>query len=179
MKTFLKFAGLISLGLAVVGFILVMSTHSVVYTSSPADNWYSATSAIFGGGTAQITLSGWGITISSGVQNVDAKGAWCALLSWIFVLVGLLGLIAGVVLPLLKVKGFNRFAGLVNLCSAGLLLVGGIFLFFTVSAFGAANEWNNTNGWGLGGGWVVAAILYIAAGAVAVFPAAVGLIEKK
>ena len=177
MKTFLKFAGLISLGLAVVGFILVMSSHSVVYASSPADNWYSATSAIFGGGKAQITLSGWGVSITSGVQDVDAKGAWCGLLSWIFVLVGLLGLVAGVVLPLLKIKGFQRFAGLVNLCSAGLLLVGGIFLFFTAPAFVAANELGN--GWTLGGGWVVAAILYIAAGAVAIFPAAVDLIEKK
>ena len=179
MKKVLKFAPLCALLLAVVVFILMMAGHSVVYTSDAARNWYSGVSAIFGGGTAQITISGFGISLSSGVQEVDAKLAWNALLAWIFVVAALVLLLISSVTVFVKIKPLEKFGGLIALISAGLLLVAGIFLFFTVPAFAGANEWNNADGWGLGAAWVIGAILAIVAGAVSAFPAVLALVEKK
>ena len=179
MKKLFKFAPLCALLLAIVTFILMMAGHSVVYTSDAPRNWYSGVSAIFGGGTAQITLSGWGISISSGVQEVDAKLAWNALLAWIFVLAALVALLIGSVMVFVKIKALEKFGGLIALIAGALLLVAGIFLFFTVPAFAAANEWNNSDGWGLGGAWVAGAIIAIVAGVVSALPAVLALVEKK
>lgn len=179
MKKVLQFSGLISLGLALVAFIIMMAGHSVVYTSDAANNWYSGISAIFGGGTAKITISGFGLSLSSGVTEVDAKLAWCSLLSWIFVLIGMLIIVIGIVFPLLKINALEKFAGILNLVSVALLVVGGIFLFFTVPAFAAANEWNNSDGWGLSAGWVISAIMLIIAGVFAILPAAAAFIGSK
>ena len=179
MKKFLQFSGLIALALAVVGLVLMMVTHSVVYTDDAANNWYSGVSAIFGGGTAKITVSGFGISISSGVTEVDAKLAWCALLGWIFALVAILVLALGALVPVLKVKALVKWGALLNFIAVGLLVVAGVFLFFTVSAFATANEWSGSNGWGLGAGWVIAAILFIAGGVVAMCPTVVDLLGKK
>lgn len=178
MKKFLQFSGLIALAAGLVGFILIMSTHSVVGASAPADNWYSGVSAIFGGGTYKWTLSGWGMSISD-VTTFKGSNSSSALVAWIFSLVGLLGLVAGAVLPLLKIKGFDKFAGLVNLCSVLLLLTAGVLLFFTVVNFAGVNGWNNTDGAALGGGWVVGAILFLAAGAVAICPAVADFLAKR
>ena len=173
MKKFLKFSGAVAFVLALVAFILLMATHSVVYADNTA-NWYSGISAVFGGGTAQVNIMGW-----SNSGSVDAKLAWPALLGWILVLVAMVILLAGVILPLLKVKALDKFAGILNLVAVLALVTGGILVFFTVPAFAAANEWNDAKGWTLGAGFIVAAILAILGGLVAILPAAVAFIEKK
>ena len=174
MKKFLQFAGLISLVLAIVGIILMMACHSLVYENGSVSGWYSGASAIFAKGDYQASIGGF-----SGTAEFDGKLAWSALLAWIFAIAAIVIVLLGVVLPLLKVKALEKFAGLLNLIAVGLLIVGGIFVFLTKGAFAAANEWDNTNNWSLGGGWVVAAILFILAGVVAVLPAAFDFLGKK
>ena len=173
MKKFLQFSGLIALVVAIIGFILMMSTHSLEYVNGNAHGWYDGTSAIFGSGKY---LAGWG-----GLSVVDAFNgnlAWNALLAWIFALVAMLILCLGVVLPLLKVKALEKWAGLLNLIAVGLLIVGGIFMFFTVPSFASANEFN-TDHYSLGAGWVIGGILFIIAGALAIAPAAADFLGKK
>ena len=174
MKKVLKFAPLCALVLAIVAFILMMATNSVVYNGNNINSWYDGVSAIFGKGKSQ--LGGGGLSL---VGDFEGKLAWNALLAWIFILVALLALLVSSVTVFVKIKALEKFGGLIALISAGLLLVAGIFLFFTVPAFAGANEWNNSDGWALGGGWVVAAILAIVAGAVSAFPAVLALVEKK
>ena len=115
MKKALKFSGLAALVFALVAFILLMASHSVVYADNTA-NWYSGISAVFGNGTAQVDIMGWS---KSGA--VDAKLAWPALIGWILVLVAMIILLAGVVLPLLKIKALDKFAGVLNLVAVASL----------------------------------------------------------
>ena len=182
MKKFLQFAGLISLVLAAVGFILMMVTHAFEYAASgslvSASGWYSGVAVIFGKGPAEISGSILGIGGTSNGE-VEVTLAWSALLAWIFALVAAVILLLGVVLPLLKITALQKFAGLLNLIAVGLLVVAGIFLFISLPVFGAANEWDNTNGWSLGAGWVIGGILYIVAGVVAVLPTATNFLAKK
>lgn len=112
---------------------------------------------------------------------VDAKLAWPALIGWILVLVAMIILLAGVVLPLLKVKALDKFAGVLNLVAVASLVTAGILIFFTEPAFGAANEWSEDaiKAWTLGGGYIAAGILAIVGGALAILPAAVDFIGKK
>ena len=97
MKKVLQFAGLISLVLAAVAFVLMMATPAVSYTvSSSSTVNFAGTLAIFGGelDAAQILL----------LLTDKAKPATLALLAWIFILVGMIIVLLGVVLPLFKVK---------------------------------------------------------------------------
>ena len=178
MKKFLQFSGLIAIVVAVVGIILMMTTHSVVGASAPNDNWYSGVSAVFGGGDYKWTLSGFGISISD-VATFNGYPSSSALFAWIFALAATVALILGAVLPLLNVKGFTKFAGLVNLCSVLLLATAGVLLFFTVTNFAGVNSWNSSDNAALGGGWVVAAILFLAAAVVAICPALADFVSKK
>ena len=175
MKKFLQFSGIIALVLGLVAFILLMASHSVVYADNTA-NWYSGISAVFGGGTAQVSIAGW-----SNSGSVNAKLAWPALIGWILILVAMIILLAGVVLPLLKVKALEKFAGVLNLVAVAALVTAGILVFFTEPAFGAANEWSEESikAWTLGGGYIAAAILAILGGVVAILPAAVDFVGKK
>lgn len=173
MKKVLKFAPLCALLLAIVAFILMMATNSVVYNGNNINSWYDGVSAIFGKGKSQ--LGGGGLSL---IGDFEGKLAWNALLAWIFILVALLALLVSSVTVFVKIKALEKFGGLIALISAGLLLVAGIFLFFTVPAFAGANEFN-LDDYVLGGGWVVAAILAIVAGAVSAFPAVLALVEKK
>ena len=170
MKTFLKFSGAISAVLALVTFILMMATPAVSYTVSAlggsSTTYYDGVKAIFGDG--------------------DNYGpSWAGLMSWIFVLVSLLILVAGVVLPLLKVKALQKFAGLLNLLAVLLLVASGIFMFCEVPAFqAAAGDASFSIGgaggtYGLGAGWVIGAILSLGAGAVAILPTVMDFVAKK
>ena len=91
MKKFLEFAGFCAFGLALVGFILMMATPAVV--TKDADALLSGTGAIFGGEYADPVV--------------------LALLAWIFGLLGILVLCAVLVLPLLKIKVLDKFAGFI------------------------------------------------------------------
>lgn len=174
MKKFLQFSGLIALGLALVAFILLMACPSVVYLDN-VNNWYSGLAAIFAGGKVQGTLGGATIT-----TDFDGKLAATALIAWILIVVAMLILIAGVVLPLLKIKALEKFAGLLNLVAVCSLVIAGVLVFFTVPVFASANDWGNAvDGWGLGAGWIIAGILAILGGVVAILPAASTFLGKK
>lgn len=183
MKKLLKFAPLCALLLGAVAFILMMATHAITYSAEAggivsASGWYSGAAVIFGKGPeyASGSILGFG---GAGEGTFEGKLAWNALLAFIFVLVALLALLVSSLMAFVKIKALEKFGGLIALIAAGLLLVGGIFLFFTLPAFASANEWNSTDGYALGGGWVVAAILAIVAGVVSAFPAVLALVEKK
>ena len=171
MKTFLKFSGAIAFVLALVAFILMMATPAVMYKGE--DVIAKGIVAIFGS-KEKVAIAG----ISLG--TVETKLAWSALLAWIFVLIALIVLCLGVVLPLLKVKALERFAGVMNLCAVILLVVAGIFMFITTPVFWAANGGDNVpNNVALGAGWVIGGILAIVAGAIAICPAVVDFVGKK
>ncbi len=173
MKKLLKFAPLCALLLAIVAFILMMATHSLVYNGDNINSWYDGASAIFGKGKSQIGGSGLSL-----VGDFEGKLAWNALLAWIFILVALLALLISSVMVFVKIKALEKFGGLIALISGGLLLVAGIFLFFTLPAFASANE-ANMDKWGLGAGWVIGAILAIVGGVVSALPAVLAIVEKK
>ena len=181
MKKFLQFAGIISLALAAVGFILMMATHALTYHTAgslgEANAWYSGVAVIFGKGPASSSGSILGF---GGTLNGDFEGtlSWSALLGWIFVLVSMVIVCLGIVLPLLKINALQKFAGLLNLIAVGLLVVGAIFTFIALPTFAAANNWNSTDHWALGAGWVIAGILYIIAGAIAILPMAADFMAK-
>ena len=172
MKKFLQYSGIISAVLALVGFILLIACHGIVGVDDPAGNWYSAGAVLFGNGPAKVTA----FWVFTGTFEGQPSGA--ALVAWIFSLVALLALICGVVLPLLKVKLSAKVAGLVNLCAVILLITAGIVLFFTVPSWMGNNGYDG-NGWGLSAGYVIAGILYIVGGAVAICPAVVDFVSKK
>lgn len=179
MKKFLKFSGIIAAVIAIVSFILLMCCHSVVYSNGGTSGWYSGISALFGGGTALVGAKGSGWSISTGAQSVDAKLAWTALVGWILIIVALVILIAGIILPLLKVHALDKFAGILNLVAVLCLVVAGILIFVTLPVFAQANEWSNADGWGLGAGWIIAGILAIVGGVVAILPAAFDFVGSK
>ena len=176
MKKVLKFAGIISAVLALIGFILLMATPVATFTvqvgSSKSVTAWDGMNAIFGVGS-----------VRAGDNASDFSGnlAWSGLLAWIFALVALLILIAGVVLPLLKVKAMDKFAGLLNLVAVGLLIVAGIFAFISKATFYAANDSAviSSDDLQIGAGWVIGGILFILAGLVAMAPAAVDFMGKK
>ncbi len=173
MKKVLKFAGLISAVLALIGFILIMATPVAAYHDSNANAYFGGLNAIFATGKCQ--ASGGGISIA---VDFDGKLAWSALLAWIFVLVALLILVAGIVLPLLKVKALDKFAGVLNLVAVCLLVVAGIFVFISKATFWAANKYDGGD-YSLGIGWIFAGIFFLLAGAIAIAPAAVDFLGKK
>lgn len=170
MKKFLQFAGLISAVLAIVAFILLLAGKALVYETSSAQYFVSGTRALFGG--KEETILG----------TAEYKPAATALIAWILVLVAIIILVAGVVLPLLKVNALEKVAGLLNLVAVCALVVGGILLFFTQPVFNAANETalgTIYDDYKLGAAYVIAAILAILGGVVAILPAAMDFIGKK
>ena len=170
MKKFLQFAGLISAVLAIVAFILMLAGKALVYETSSAQYFVSGSRALFGG--KEETLLG----------TAEYKPAATALIAWILVLAAIIILVAGVVLPLLKVNALEKVAGLLNLVAVCALVVGGILLFFTQPVFNAANETalgTIYDDYKLGAAYVIAAILAILGGVVAILPAAMDFIGKK
>ena len=174
MKKLFKFAPLCALLLAIVAFILIFATHSIEYANGNLKGWYDGPCALFGKGQ---DLSAWGGISVAG--EFEGKAAWNAVLAFIFFIVALVALLVSSIMVFVKIKVLEKFGGLIALVAGGLLLVAGIFLFFTLPAFAAANEWNSQDNFSLGGGWVVAAILAIVGGIVSAFPAVAALVEKK
>ena len=170
MKKFLEFAGLCSLGLAIVGFILMMATPAIAAFAGDNVSYYGAIDALFG--------------------NENAPAIWPGLVAWIFVLVALLGGIVIFVLPLLKINLLGKLSDLASLIICGLLVVAGVFLFFESAAFKAVMS-DATGGWSsvisglakatyaVGAGWIIGGILLIVAGAAAGLPAILRLVGKK
>ena len=167
MKKVLQFSGLISAVLALVAFILMLATPAIVGSTSLGDWSYAGTTVIFG--KAETVL---GTTVKT---NPSALG----LIAWILCLLGFLVVTCGVVLPLLKVKGVEKFAGLLNLVAVVCLVLAGIFMFFVIPTFFGANDADVPSEALIGAGWVIGAILNIVAGGFAILPAAVDFIGKK
>ena len=167
MKTFLKYSGFLAAVIAVVGFILMMATPAFAYFPENGDPLYlTSAQALFG----EDALLG----------HIDA--VWSATLGWILAIVGMIALILGVVLPLLKLE---KFAGLVNLIALVALVIAGVFVFIsqpctlTSTVLGSKVVTTPHSSYGLNATWIIAAILYIAAGALAILPAAMDLFGKK
>ena len=172
MKKVLQFAGLISLVLAVVAFVLMLATPAIVLTSGNNQYIYKGTVVLFGSKEA-ITFAGFNL------GTAETKLAPLALIAFILVIVGLVIVALGVILPLLKVKALEKFAGILNLVALVCFVLAGIFMFCVVPNFFAANEADVPNSAGIGAGWVIGGILAIAAGAFAILPAAAAFFAKK
>lgn len=166
MKKVLKYSGICAFVLALVGFILMMATPAILDKTGLGTIEYSGVVAIFG-------------HKSTGYLDPEYKAAALGLIAWILILVGLIIVCAGIVLPLLKVKVLERFAGVLNLVAVICFVLAGVFMFIIVPNFYGANGWDVPNTAAIGGGWVVGGILSIVAGAVAICPAVVDFIEKK
>lgn len=175
MKKYLKYSGFVAALFALITFILLLATPAVMYNGKNVVA--EGTTAIFGKKEA-IKASFGGFTVNFG--DAVTHLSWSALLAWIFVVVALVILVAGVVLPLLKVKKIEKFAGLLNLVAVGLLVVAGIFVFISCATFFAANGYDSVpDKCALGAGWIIAGILAILGGACAILPAAVDFLGKK
>lgn len=166
MKKFLQFSGLIAAGLALAAFIFLLAGAGLVYRNNNSAYYVPGTIVIFGG------------DLKMSILTLQCDLAPTALIAWIFVLLAMLALIVISVLPLLKVKALDKFAGLIALCAAGLLLIAGILLFFNKVAFTGANS-NAFDDYHLAFPHVFAAILSIGAAGVAALPTVMGLIGKK
>ena len=81
--------------------------------------------------------------------------------AWIFILVGLVIVLLGIILPLLKVHALEKFAGLLNLVAVLLFVVAGVFMFIVVPTFYAANNLDVPSNAAIGAGWVIGGILSI------------------
>ena len=167
MKKLLKYAGFCSLLLAVVAFILMLATPAIVNKSGNLQVTTDGVVAIFGKTERLLGV------------DVVTKPSPMALIAWILALAGLLIVLCGIVLPLLKVKGFTKFAGILNLVAVGCFVVAGIFMFITIPSFYSANDSDVPSTALLGAGWIIGAILYIVAGVVAVLPAFADFLSKK
>ena len=104
------------------------------------------------------------------------------IVAWILAMVGVIALLIGVILPLVKKE---KFAGLINLIALCALVFGGVFIFvsqpctLTSTVLGATVVTKPYADYGLNATWIITAILYIAAGALAILPAAMDLFGGK
>lgn len=166
MKKYLKFSGIVAALFAIVAFILLMATTGVFYKYGNTQYNYEGTVVLFGAeketwlGTTKIAPAATG------------------LIGWILIMAALVIILLGIILPLLKVKALDKFAGVLNLVAVIALIVAGVLLFFSKGAFCSANEWNADDAH-LGAGWIVAGILAILGGCFAILPAAFDFIGKK
>ena len=172
MKKFLQFSGLIAAVFAIVSIILLMACPSITYTI--AGNAYSY-SGIFGG---KITASLGGLTGEIG----EIKATATAVIAFILLIAGIVILLLGAILPLLKVTALNKFSGLLNLIAIVCLIAAGVLVFFEVPAFCAAQStdkvnWDPSN-YHLGAGWTVSGILSIVGGVLALAPACANFLAK-
>ena len=164
MKKFLEFSGLIAAALALAAFIFLLAGNGLVYTYNNSASYVPGAIVVFGGDL-------------KGLLTIHCKPAATALIAWILILLSMLVLIALFVLPLLKVKALDKFAGLITLCAAGLLIVSAILIFCSKAAFVGAND--AFDSYKLTFAFVFAGILSILGGAVAALPACLKLLDKK
>ena len=170
MKTFLKYSGFLAAVIAVVGFILMMTTPAFAYFPKDSDPLYiTSTQALFGEDTFAL-----------GLKTGHINAVWSATLGWILAIVGVVALICGVILPLLKLE---KFAGLVNLIALCALVIGGVFVFIsqpcTFTLKGASEASEVYKDYALNATWVIAGILYLVAGGLAIFPTAMDIFGGK
>lgn len=176
MKRFLQFSGLIAAVIAIVGFVLMMTCPSLVYTiTNPISGAKSSASCsgiqgIFGG------------TIKGTILSLEVKLNPLALVAFILLCVAIVILLLGAILPIMKVKALNKFSGLLNLIAVVCLVAAGVMIFFEVPSWCAAQSTADykvsTDNYSLGAGWVIAGILAIVGGVVAILPACANFLAK-
>lgn len=173
MKKFLKFSGAIAFLFGLIAFILLLATAGVTFKYS------TGLGDITGEAAGTVVL--FGKTEKSMGIEVVTKCAPNALIAWILIILALIILCLGIILPLLKVKALDKFAGLLNLVAVIALVVAGILLFFTVLGFTGANKVDSSivKYYHLGAGWIIAAILSILGGIVAILPVCSAFLGKK
>ena len=171
MKKVLQFAGLISLVLAIVAFVLMLATPAIVLTNGNNQYIYKGPVVLFG---SKETLDLYIVSATT-----VTKPAPLALIAFILVIVAVVIVALGVVLPLLKVNVLAKIGGVLNLAALVCFVVAGIFMFCVIPNFFAANEWNVPDSAAIGAGWLIGGILAIAAGAFAILPAAAAFLAKK
>lgn len=168
MKKLLKYTGICSFILALIAFILMLGTNSLVFNykegAISVSTSISGTLGIFGG-----TYTVMGI-------STTCNATWSAIIAFILILVAMIILLAGFILPLLKIHTLDKVAGILNLVAVLALIVAGIFLFIELPCF---NGGGDTTGWSLGAGWIIGGIMCLLAGGVAILPAAFDFLGKK
>ena len=181
MKKFLQFSGLIAAVVAIVSFVLMMAcpsiTYTVVYNGKTIGDplVLSGVEGIFGKtGTTEF----YGKTSTYTVYNPTVS----AIIAFVLLIVAMLILIVGALLPILKVKALNKFAGLLNLIAVIALVVAGVLVFIEVPCFCAAQSTKDhtmsTDGWTLNAGWIISGICAIVAGVLAIAPAFADFLAK-
>lgn len=152
--------GCCELLLAIVALILLLATASVVYTYK-------------GVLTGETKTSVSGIVGMFGGTDAEYAASWAGMLSFIFMACAIVILLVVLVFALTKKK--FALSGICRFVAAGLLIVAGVFVFFEVSAWQAANGNASfaigtyaSGSYSLGAGWLVAGILSIVAGGLAV-----------
>ncbi len=169
MKKALKFSGIAAFVLALVAFILMLACPSLAASNGSASVEVSGTMGIFGGEIANLGFLG----------KVAYKGTWSAIIAFILIIVAMIILLAGFLLPLFKIHTLDKFAGILNLVAVIALIVAGIFLFIELPCFAGVNwDGNIADGWGLGAGWIIAGILSLLGGVVAILPAVFDFLGK-
>lgn len=142
--------------LAVVAFILLFATPSVVYTYKGALT-----------GTTKTNVSG--VVGMFGGTDAEYAAPWAGMVSFILMACGLVILVLLCCLALAKKK--FALAGICKFVAAGLLIVAGVLVFFEVAAWTAANGNASfaigtyaSGSYSLGAGWLIAGIVSICAG---------------
>lgn len=181
MKRFLQFSGLIAAVIAIVGFVLMMTCPSLVYTltnpitGAKSSTSYSGIMGIFGGTTKASIGS---FTFEAGKINPTPL----AIVAFVLLCLAIVVLLLGAILPIAKVKALNKFSGLLNLIALVCLIAAGVMIFFEVPAWCAAQSTADykmsTDNFSLGAGWVVAGILAIVGGVVAILPTCANFLAK-
>jgi hypothetical protein len=161
MKKLLPFAGFCATVLGIIALILLLATPSITYSLPVLGTQsISGVNGLFGGGDAEY------------------KAAAGAIIAFVLLIVGIVLACAASLLPMLK-KLVN-LAGWFGLIGCVCLIVAGILFFCEVPMFIHAQSQNaSTDGYSLGGGWVVAGILAIVGGAVALLPSLFAFLAKK
>ena len=172
MKKVLQFAGLISLVLAAVAFVLMLATPGIVLKSGNTQYNYDGVVVLFG--SKESTNIAGLVTLTS-----ETKPSVLALIGFILLLLGMIVALLEVVLPLLKVKALEKFAGIIGIALCAVFVLAGVFMFLAVPTFFATNEVDVPKSAGLGAGWVIGGILAIVAGAFAFLPVGAALFGKK
>ena len=149
--------GAIEFVLAAVALILLMATPALTWKTVLGNGSVKGITAIFGGT----------------VDKIEYHASWAGLLSFIFIAVALVILCLLCVFALTKKK--FALAGICRFVAAGLLIVAGVFVFFEIPAFEAANGSGTASLFGnklaeyvLTGGWITAGIISIVAGGLSV-----------
>ncbi len=179
MKRFLQFSGLIAAVIAIVGFVLLLTCPSLIWSMTifgqTSTYEYSGIMGIFGG---TVTASGSGISIDIGTINPTPS----AIIAFILIAAAIVILLLGAILPIAKVKVLNKISGVLNLVALLCLVVGGVLVFVEVpcwcSAQSTADVTVKTDNYTLGSGWLTAGILSCVAGAFAIFPTFANLLAK-